>query len=201
MKFKFIKIFLSGVLISLSSLSYAGLIVDPIANSSGCCSSMERGYWFTTTEQMNFSSFWLNTTSGLSTDYNLDVLLLNNTPPEYSGSTTDYTLLGSWDGLNGLFNTNITVAANSIIGLLAWDENLNSTPYSSEFSQIYNGNTLVFTRLLRQSLSNTAPVSSEAGGSIGAIGFTANTTSVPEPSTLAVFALGIIGLASRRFKK
>ena len=27
------------------------------------------------------------------------------------------------------------------------------------------------------------------------------TTSVPEPSTLAIFALGIIGLASRRFKK
>ena len=28
-----------------------------------------------------------------------------------------------------------------------------------------------------------------------------NTTSVPEPSTLAIFALGMIGLASRRFKK
>jgi hypothetical protein len=27
------------------------------------------------------------------------------------------------------------------------------------------------------------------------------TTSVPEPSTLAIFALGLIGLASRRFKK
>jgi len=30
---------------------------------------------------------------------------------------------------------------------------------------------------------------------------TTNLTSVPEPSTLAIFALGIIGLASRRFKK
>ena len=28
-----------------------------------------------------------------------------------------------------------------------------------------------------------------------------NTTSVPEPSTLAIFALGIMGLAARRFKK
>jgi hypothetical protein len=28
-----------------------------------------------------------------------------------------------------------------------------------------------------------------------------NTTSVPEPTTLAIFALGMIGLASRRFKK
>jgi hypothetical protein len=29
----------------------------------------------------------------------------------------------------------------------------------------------------------------------------ANSTDVPEPSTLAIFALGMIGLASRRFKK
>jgi hypothetical protein len=28
-----------------------------------------------------------------------------------------------------------------------------------------------------------------------------DTTSVPEPSTLAIFALGIVGLTSRRFKK
>jgi len=28
-----------------------------------------------------------------------------------------------------------------------------------------------------------------------------NSTEVPEPSTLAIFALGIMGLASRRFKK
>ena len=28
-----------------------------------------------------------------------------------------------------------------------------------------------------------------------------SSTEVPEPSTLAIFALGMIGLASRRFKK
>lgn len=32
-------------------------------------------------------------------------------------------------------------------------------------------------------------------------GATANTAQVPEPSTLAIFALGIMGLASRKFKK
>jgi len=31
--------------------------------------------------------------------------------------------------------------------------------------------------------------------------FRASATNVPEPSTLAIFALGMIGLASRRFKK
>lgn len=42
---------------------------------------------------------------------------------------------------------------------------------------------------------------------VGSGGFTdiefsrANTSTVPEPSTLAIFALGILGLASRKFKK
>jgi hypothetical protein len=34
-----------------------------------------------------------------------------------------------------------------------------------------------------------------------AVLYTASSTSVPEPTTLAIFALGLIGLASRRFKK
>jgi hypothetical protein len=205
MKFKFLKVLLSGVLISISSLSYAGIIVDPVLNGGKCCSSSERGYFFTATEELNFTSFWLNTSAGLSTDFNLDVILLSNTPPEYSGSTssstTAYTTLGSWDGLSGLFTTDITIATNSIIGFLAYDNNLSTTPYADAFSTNYNGNTINFTRLIRQSLSNGAPVAANGNGPIGAIGFTANTTAVPEPSTLAIFALGIMGLASRRFKK
>ncbi|WP_259367065.1 MULTISPECIES: PEP-CTERM sorting domain-containing protein [unclassified Colwellia] len=43
-----------------------------------------------------------------------------------------------------------------------------------------------------------------AGGGFGVYGLTgsvASTAAVPEPSTLAIFALGVMGLASRRFKK
>jgi hypothetical protein len=36
--------------------------------------------------------------------------------------------------------------------------------------------------------------------SVNDLGYYKDTTAVPEPSTLAIFALGIIGLASRRFK-
>jgi hypothetical protein len=43
-----------------------------------------------------------------------------------------------------------------------------------------------------------------SAGNLGRIGpnlLAEPTTSVPEPSTLAIFALGLMGLASRRFKK
>ena len=202
MKNKLLKGIVASFTLAVSGFANAGLIeVNPSTNGAGCCSGTERGYWFETPEELTFTSFWLNTSVGLSTNYNLDILLFNNTPPEWTGNTTDYVTLGTWDSLSGILNANITVAENSFIGLLAWDVNLSSTPYSTPFSQDINGESVSFTRLIRQSLTNGAPVSSETGGPIGAIGFTANSVEVPEPSTLAVFALGLMGLASRKFKK
>lgn len=43
--------------------------------------------------------------------------------------------------------------------------------------------------------------SSNGNGVFEKVVFRASATDVPEPSTLAIFALGVIGLASRRFKK
>lgn len=181
MKNKFLIVVFAGFTLAVSSLANAGLIeVNPSADSGSCCSSSERGYFFTTPEALTFTSFWLNTASGLSTDYNLDVLLINDVPPEYSSSTTDYVTLGTWDGLTGIFNTNITVAEGSVIGLLAWDNSLSSTPYGTAFNQDINGETVSFTRLIRQSLTNGNPISTESSVSkIGAIGFQANSAQVP----------------------
>ncbi len=179
------------------------IVVDPSFDNSGCCTSTERGYYFTTVEELTFTSFWLNTANGLSTNYNLDVLLLNTTPPQFNdGSTTDFVTLGQWDGLSGMFNTNITVAANSIIGLLAWDANFSTTPYAKSFDQIINGETYSFLRLVRQSLVNGDPVSAEGDFDIGAIGFEANgdQVSVSSPTSIAMLAFGLIVLATRRFK-
>lgn len=52
-------------------------------------------------------------------------------------------------------------------------------------------------------LTNNIPVSftGPSGFGLDAVSFNVTTTDVPEPSTLAIFALGIMGLASRRFKK
>jgi hypothetical protein len=198
---KIITRIITSATLVLSLHANAGLIeVDPSLSGGSCCGSSERGYYFTTPEELTFTSFWLNTSSGFSSNYNLDILLFNTTPPEFSSSTTDYVTLGSWDGLSGVFNTNVSVDANNIIGLLAWDVNLSTTPYSTGFSQDLNGTSVSFTRLLRQSLVNGDPVSAEATDSIGSIGFTATTTSVPEPSTLIVFALGLMGLAARKLK-
>jgi len=44
-------------------------------------------------------------------------------------------------------------------------------------------------------------LSGDPGGNHTSIAFVGDSVDVPEPSTLAIFALGMIGLASRRFKK
>jgi hypothetical protein len=46
-----------------------------------------------------------------------------------------------------------------------------------------------------------SPTVGSAGGYYVDFSLTGNPSVVPEPSTLAIFALGILGLASRRFKK
>jgi hypothetical protein len=182
--------------LTLTLHANASLIeVNPTANGNACCADAERGYYFTAPSILDFSSFWLNTSSGLSSNYNLDILLLNTPPPEFSASTTDYVTLGSWDGLSGIFNTDISVAAGSIIGVLAWDVDSSQTPYADLFSQDINGTTVAFSRLIRQSFTNGDPVSTETGEPIGSIGFTVN--SIPEPSTVAIFALGLLGFTLR----
>ena len=186
--------------LTLTLHANASLIeVNPTAISSGCCDDKERGYYFTAPSVLDFSSFWLNTPDGLSSNYNLDIILLNITPPEFSASTNDFVTLGSWDGLSGIFNTDISVAAGSIIGVLAWDVNSSKTPYANPFSQDINGTSVAFRRLVRQSLTNGDRVSADSNLSTGSIGFTVN--SIPEPSTVAIFALGLLGFTLRKKAK
>jgi hypothetical protein len=186
--------------LTLTLHANASLIeVNPTANGNGCCDDRERGYYFTAPSVLDFSSFWLNTSSGLSSNYNLDIILLNITPPQFSSSTNDFVTLGSWDGLSGIFNTDISVAAGSIIGVLAWDVNSRQTPYANPLSQDINGTSVTFRRLVRQSLTSGDRVSADSAVSIASIGFTVN--SIPEPSTVAIFALGLIGFTLRKKTK
>ncbi|TWX66411.1 PEP-CTERM sorting domain-containing protein [Colwellia sp. C1TZA3] len=74
--------------------------------------------------------------------------------------------------------------------------NLNADDYLAE---VFSFST-VSTRYIRFDMSNCTQASFACA--IGEAAFNnVDNVLVPEPSTLAIFALGMIGLASRRFKK
>tara|TARA_R110002110_G_scaffold14698_1_gene67583 strand:- start:6487 stop:7107 length:621 start_codon:yes stop_codon:yes gene_type:complete len=199
--------FLVGTLLIFTGLAHTHFasagIIDPAVNNSGCCGFGSRGYWFQTPVDFTLDSVWLNTSSGLSTSYNLEILEFSSAPPQYPGATTSYSTLASFSNLSGALGVNLSFSANDFIGILAWDNNLELTPYSAEFSQNIDGNSITLERLLRQSLILGGEVSAESGGPIGAIGFSYNssTTPVPEPATLVLLALGLAGLGWSRRKK
>ena len=75
---------------------------------------------------------------------------------------------------------------------------------SNTNSDAYTVGTTTFSANYLSTITGGVALYSSNGNVTAAIDrttFQENATSVPEPSTLAIFALGIMGLASRRFKK
>jgi hypothetical protein len=179
-------------------------VIDPQAFSTGCCGGYMRGYWFETPVGFTLDTIWLNTINGLSSSYNLEILKFNSIPPEYSAATTDYSTLALFSNLSGIADVNFNFAANDIIGFLAYDNNSNSTPYSTSFAQSIDGNSISLTRLIRQNQITNSGVSSEQGGSMGAVGFSTSASisqQVPEPTSMALLGMGALGFAASRRKK
>jgi hypothetical protein len=193
---------------SFTNIANAGLIFDNGSNTTytgGLCASCgPAGQYsvfddFTLTESLtefylDWDASFSNSASGfaatsivwISIWENANANLLSSISVNYS----DLDLI-STNLVNGS-DTNSTVGTN-ITGV-----NLSAGTYWISFSGTdmhFDGSGNAF-QIAQSSLGNgTAP----SHGNLAT--FRMSSIDVPEPSTLAIFALGMIGLASRRFKK
>ena len=223
MKMKLINTLLVGLALTATSLtSNAGLITvsdltptidgadiamlnaigqsDPGGNEGHIWSNRPaQGQSFTTGS--NFAGYWLNSITlqneensfgANNAKFTLRIgSILGTTFSAFSTETNSNSGLAYVpnDYITFTFANSILLNSNSLYGF-EWDSNSkgfttwanhNSNYSGGEAFSSYNGSNLIFRDVDRI--------------------FHADLTAVPEPSTLAIFALGMIGLASRRFKK
>lgn len=108
-------------------------------------------------------------------------------------------------GIPRTFSVDFYTGANSLIG------NVSSQQFSQGAFQNWTQFNVEVTSLLssysgqevKLSFRNIVPTSftGPAGFGLDNVSLVANTIDVPEPSAIAIFALGLMGLASRKFKK
>jgi len=188
---------LIGFVLMLPSLSNATLIIPSTVSATGSYSNSENliNDGFIPTERTAWTAssnvYWNGTVTTFMLDfgqlYNVNDVLVSVDNNDYL--TVDWSIdLSSW---SNLFNI------NSSYGEVTWGmdtlstDNLNSEYVSNiDFSSVQ-------ARYLR--IKATGGDNSYAIGEFQAFG--SKVSSVPEPSTLTIFALGVIGLASRRLKK
>jgi len=196
MNIKMLKAALAGLILSFSGLSNAGLI--SISNISGNL------YEASFTGPVSYTM-----TTALSTNYHAGIRVENVFANSLSSNGT-YVSGHSIVSINGGTDINLYYNTN-----LPWtgggkDFFLNTGVNWMNLMPALNvGDLLTFTsHTFRFTTSADMTLSGAEGNSyISQSGTTAlstfgtATTAVPEPSTLAIFALGIMGLASRRFKK
>ena len=128
------------------------------------------------------------------TDYFLHIKA-NNTdgPAAFLG---DFSLVGN----DHLFSNNLSEILTNVtdwkVSTSGWNNYVNATGYGNNGVGPWSGNTsgvdASATWIWASQVANNQDV-------YFSVAITA--TDVPEPSTLAIFALGMLGLASRRFKK
>jgi len=206
---KFLNTALAGLILSVSCLvnvANAGLIVDIVDDGNGFAKFSLSG------SSTNLSPYhqagdgaWVhgyNSVIGLfDTSFSGGMYTLSNNTSSFSvngsqvATFTDIRFSQGIDGLFGLItSTNIQVNSNVAF---SWAGEFNSNmQYSTFNSGTYAFDDWGYYFGHRRALEGGYTIN------VGNVS-TANNdpTNVPEPSTLAIFALGIMGLASRRFKK
>jgi hypothetical protein len=192
MRFKFLKTAFVSTILAISSFVNAGIIdfndlnVNPQTNLGSPfdyngltftgihLSSFDHDTWDMNGDGTDFLGWATGSNLGLSTT-NGDLFELHSLQLgqlRYNGPGGIAQIIGTVQG-GGILTRNITVAERfTDVTLIGWESLL--------------------------SVSFTGP---GQWMSIDNISVTVDATDVPEPSTLAIFALGMVGLASRRFKK
>ena len=135
----------------------------------------------------NGGTVWVEADFG-SDQYILDTFTLSSANDVASRDSDQWSILGSNDGVNYT-----TIFSYDVAGLSIWGADRFEVVQFSN-SDDYNVNT-AYSIFRYQSTS----VVSGSAHQLGEIEFFG--TKIPEPSTIAIFALGMIGLASRRLKK
>ena len=201
MNIKMLKMALVGLIISMSGLANAGLILnldelngDVVISWNG---SLDLGSAvFDATRNSNSSNLW--TAGGVG---DLQSMFA-------SGSVDDYDLAA--------FTKTPTLAAftGSLSGGIIAGDNL-FIDFSSSFRQIWMPNGYQSGQVISGSGTFAGATFASLGANVGTYEWAwsnniasdsltlivGSPTNVPEPSSLAIFALGIMGLASRRLKK
>lgn len=130
---------------------------------------------------------WVEADFG-SDRYVLDMFTLSSANDAAYRDSDKWSILGSNDGINYT-----AIYSYDKSGVSIWDQRHQVVQFSN--GDDYTANA-AFSIFRYQSYS---VVNNGTQHQIGEIEFFG--TKVPEPSTLAIFALGVIGLASRRFKQ
>ena len=217
MKFKFLKTVLVSTVLVVSSLANAGLIID---TSSG--SGFDVFENFDSASIANHSSVTNQfASSGLNFSMATGNFIYNGCNGDYDGSNNTENALNT-------FRPTCSSGSDFLNWSIAFDDVVNHVTMHAGFANVTTSNAYLETLLNGQVVStytftandfwdNISPNHyhvSEVGfdelrfvsnenykyAFIESIGYN-RANSVPEPSTLAIFALGVIGLASRRFKK
>ena len=190
MNFKFLNVVLTSLTLSLSGFANAGLIFSDVTYTDSSVTFTVNG------DMSGYDLTGVDHTGVFALRYYGDIWGGQHfSPNTWTGNVFDGISVsfsgntGTWSGYNyswSLLDTNVTntdVASNNTVtvdfGTNYLVEGMSNYRIDFMSGNGNNGNSLV----------------------LGSFGTFEVNNDVPEPSTLAIFALGLMGLASRRYKK
>jgi len=187
MKFKFLKITFSALIIALSGVANAGLItLDPDSLTTPGGSVTYTGL-ITPTTTFSDAIFTLNIAGDFDNNDSSESVLISvegfSLGRIFDNITGNDLFDFSNDDYIGSHNNMVNMTGVAVIAQTDW------------MTIIADGMVSITFDFSSGVDCCTSPYAFTSGN------ITFDSVSVPEPSTLAIFALGMIGLASRRFKK